>query len=522
MKRFLELLGLTALLCSCAGKLDGDDVRVEDIRDVSHDMMILGDKLEDPYTVENMSAAMASLYPVKAERVQLKPTDYYVRFLPGDESELDFLSSMGFELVDHPVDYHIVRDGDYYHDPQVPQDRITWQYALVREDFVFPPDIVWEKIDDCYLPEHDTATKSYDIDWDAVEMESYRLTGNSDLLNSATKGSSESRPSGRIAIVDPDLGPEPVGVRGVKVMCNTFVRFSTAYTDDNGCYEMKKSYSTELRYRIVFKNEKGFAIGFNNILLAASTSTLGKHGPEGVSVVLDTDADRKVYTRCAVNNAVRDYWDLCSRPDARMKTPPANLRIWLFQHLPAGCTAMMQQGCMVDGTLLGDFLGDCAWLAKMFLPDIMLGLNTCERYSDIYAMTMHECAHASHYMQVGNSWWRRLCSYVMKTFITSGFSIYGAGTEQDNDYCEIAEMWAYAFMNVQMRERYPEIGTVYGLSYWFSPQIFMYLDERGLTMNRILPALSADVTDMETLKSRLLSLYPEFKSMIMQAFSRYE
>ena len=36
------------------------------------------------------------------------------------------LQRQGFELLDHPMDYEIVREGDWYHDPGVPEGEITW------------------------------------------------------------------------------------------------------------------------------------------------------------------------------------------------------------------------------------------------------------------------------------------------------------------------------------------------------------------------------------------------------------
>ena len=49
----------------------------------------------------------------------------------------------------------------------------------------------------------------------------------------------------------------------------------------------------------------------------------------------------------------------------------------------------------------------------------------------------------------------------------------------------------------------------------------MYLDERGMNRFKIFVALTSDVHSRETLKSRLLSLYPESKSMINEAFNKY-
>ena len=114
MKTSLQFLMPVIALCACSalddGAAPGASVTAEN---VPHDMIVLGDRLEDPYSVSNIEAALVSLYPSKAGRIDLKPTDIYVRFLPRNETEYDSLVSSGIHLTDHPLDYEIVREGDY-------------------------------------------------------------------------------------------------------------------------------------------------------------------------------------------------------------------------------------------------------------------------------------------------------------------------------------------------------------------------------------------------------------------------
>ena len=140
MKRFLLFFGAAVTFLSCErvdlGTGDSSAGRYGD--DLSHDAIVLGRQLDDPYRTENVTRALAALYPTKADRVNVETTDYYVRFLPADQEEFDFLKSLGIELLDHPVDYEIVKEGDWYHDPSVEEENITWQYAVVPKDFNFP------------------------------------------------------------------------------------------------------------------------------------------------------------------------------------------------------------------------------------------------------------------------------------------------------------------------------------------------------------------------------------------------
>lgn len=518
------LAGLAVLAAASCSPLDffgkrGEIIDVEG--DLSHEMMVLGEQLENPYSVTNVEAALQSLYPTRG-RIDVHPTDLYVRFLPESDEQYQTLESLGIVLMDHPLDYRIVRDGDYYHDPDLPDDAITWQYAVVPPDFSFPEGIRHEELDPCYISDNDPATRADGIDWSEVEREAYRITGNGDLIPMLRGDSYDAtKPKGRIAIVDEDLDSEPIGVKGVRVVGNSFVKFCTAYTDDGGYYQMDRKFTSKVRYRLVFKNRKGFSIGMNLLLTPASTSALGKHSPDGVSITVDRNSERKLFCRCVVNNACRDYFEKCSEGTGSMRTPPSNLRIWLFQKMEASSTVMMQQGVGIDGNKIGEFLGVFAPLVKMFLPDITLGLEGKEDYSSIYASAIHECAHASHFAQVGREYWEKYILFVLTSFITSGGITYGVGTEKDHGYCEIGEMWAYYVQTKLFRERYPDDDRSFGTSFWFYPQIFLYLDERGIDRFRIFSSLGADVTDKDILKQKLLSLYPESRSVITQAFVRY-
>ena len=510
--------------CACIGQGALETSRPEAPEtpdaDVAHGMIVLGDQLADPYSVENMSKALAALYPTKTDRVLLPETHLYVRFLPKDDLQLRLLQKKGIELIDHPVDYEIVRDGDWYHDPTISEDRITWQYAVVPNDFVFPPFIRHEVLEKCYIPDG-MATKADGVDWEAVEREAFLRTGNAAMLPASTKAESPSaKPQGRITIVDAGLGTTE-GVKGVRVSCNTFVKFAYAYTDEEGRYAMDKSFSSKPRYRLVFQNSAGFEIGFNLLLTPASVSTLGKGEVTGLDAEITQDSERKLFSRCVVNNAGYDFYQRCKKADPAVKTPPSNLRVWLFQGLSTGCAVMMQQGVLFEELGLKKLLGEYADLLKVFLPDLTIGLKGLGSYRDIYAQAVHEFAHASHFMMAGSDFWEHYARFVVTSFVTSGFVTYGMGTEEDHGYCEVGEMWAYFCQTMLVRERYGSDSPAYGLNHWFRPQIFLMLSEAGLGPEKIFQVLSSDVTDREILQKKLKSYYPEYKSAVNQVFARY-
>ncbi len=517
----MMLMSLFLMSCSKEGMGTGQRLDYEYGRDIPHGKIVLGDRLENPYTTENITKALQSLYPTKADRVDVKTTNLYVRFLPKDEGEFEMLKGLTTDLMDHPLDFDIVKEGDWYHDAAIEDGNITWQYAVVPPDFKFP-DIRHEIIDECYIAENDPGTRSDGIDWEAVEMESYRLTGNESRIPSPLTRASKSQPSGRMTIVDEDYcGGKPVGISGVRVSCNSFVKFSHAYTDRDGYYQMDKTFSSQLRYRLVFKNEKGFAIGFNMILVPASVSTLGKSGPEGIDMTVTKDSDEKLFRRSVVNNAAYDYITRCGPDDMGVSAPPADLRIWIFNNLKSSSAVMMHHGALLESESIKRYLGDYTKLLAYFLPDVTIGTEGADDYKSIYSTTCHELAHASHFTSAGLDYWSKYIRFIMETYVKSLGKTYGDKSDRNAGYCEIGEMWAYYLESKMYKERYGGSFPTFGTSYWFRPQIFRYLDERGLGREKIFSVLDQNVISLEALKERLTMAYPEKRTVIEQVFSMH-
>lgn len=523
MKKYLKILAAALVVMSCSkGGFSGDGHTFCNDDGLEHGMIVLGGRLENPYTTTNIRKAFSKLYPSKSVS-SVSSTNYYVRFLPKDQDEYDMLIAMGVEMLDHPVDFEILKDGDYYHDPSLGEDYITWQYAVVPVDFNFP-DIRHEIIDECFISDNLPQSRADDgIDWDEVEKESFILTGNSGMIaeHASTRASSV-HPSGRITIVDEHAnGGQPFGLAGVKVMCNTFVKFSSAYTDRDGYYTIPKTFSADLRYRLVFKNEKGFAIGFNLILVPASFSTLGKAPASGLNYTVNKNSDGTLFRRSAANNAAYDYYSRCADDDMNISAPPGDMRIWLFKNISSSSAVMIHHGAIVNSASIVAYLGYYSALVKLFAPDITIGTKDNDSYRDIYDSVCHELAHASHFSQVGTDYWNKYILFVAASYLTSGGKTYGTGTEEFSGYCEVGEMWGYYVESMMHKERYGGTVPDYGTGNWFYPQIFRYLEDRGLSRSEIFAALVPEVVDKATLQQQLIRLYPKKKTVIEQVFNRY-
>ncbi|MFZ6008820.1 MAG: hypothetical protein ACOYXT_00615, partial [Bacteroidota bacterium] len=121
------------LLYSCAT----DEFNTEPAKVSRPGEIVLGKKLENPFSVKNMRDAYESIRRKDAsgraqEELDIRTTHYYVRFLPATLALYDTLTSDStIYFEDHPIDYEIDRPGDFYHDPSVPDSLPTYQYTAV-------------------------------------------------------------------------------------------------------------------------------------------------------------------------------------------------------------------------------------------------------------------------------------------------------------------------------------------------------------------------------------------------------
>jgi len=123
------------------------------------EMIKLGKKRENPYSVENIRKAYQALQADGLLRapMNIQATNLYVRFLPKTEDEYQALKKQGYELFDYPLEYERVEGGSYYHDPNLPKDGFTWIYVVLPVDYVFG-DIQYEIISELVLQDESEAS----------------------------------------------------------------------------------------------------------------------------------------------------------------------------------------------------------------------------------------------------------------------------------------------------------------------------------------------------------------------------
>lgn len=139
--------------------------------------------------VEKSKNVVAKSLQKSAEQIVIEETDLYVRFLPKDSLELNILEKDStLVLFDYPLDHEIEQDGEHYHDPELPEDQISWRYTVVKPDYQFPEEIEHEILSDLFIPENHPSytieegeksnTFNKKVTLDNLETVSLYLTGN--------------------------------------------------------------------------------------------------------------------------------------------------------------------------------------------------------------------------------------------------------------------------------------------------------------------------------------------------------
>lgn len=240
-------------------------------------MTVLGHRLENPYSVENMRKALEKLSPKTRAGItdmDIQPTHYYVKFHPRSSEELDLLVQDSTIIwYDIPLDYEIEEYGSYYRDPTIPDSLPTYQYASIevaKWPNIKKIGVDYEILSDLFIPDEDKDEEDEDgvmtrsgIKWsealaEALVEESLRLTGNdSEDYESGpqTRGRSKWRPAGRITAYDNIVGGA-IPLNYVRVRARRWFTTHIGYTNANGYYSCNGRFKRPANYSIAWETSR--------------------------------------------------------------------------------------------------------------------------------------------------------------------------------------------------------------------------------------------------------------------------
>lgn len=361
-----------------------------------------GRKTEDPYAIQNINRALKNLRSVDStiNIRQITPNNLYIRFLPGNESELELLKKdTTLVLFDYPLDGE-TREGEFSANPeQVNVASETGQYCVVPVGKTLP-DIPYEVIYEVFIPPVNDHTARNDADemptfFEELIYESARITGN--LENNDTTAyklarSAKSRwnPKGRIRVWDDLLGLY-VPLHRVNVRARWFTHVETALTDEEGYFQMN-SFRHSVNYSIKWESTL-FTIR-DGLFLQAWYNGPKKKGDWMLDI-----KDGKSEMFATIHRAAyrQFYGDNLGLDRPTLKT--------------GGRTKI----CYMHEQGTGKFLGDFS--AGGILPDIQIWGNGSKRPTNIiFGTVTHELGHQLHSQYVGNLRFFRISDIIRESW----------------------------------------------------------------------------------------------------------
>jgi hypothetical protein len=350
--------------------------------------IVLGKKLENPYSLENMEKAFAMLKEKGMitfhGQSPVRHTHSYVRFFPKDSLELEKLyADTLLDLSDIPLDVEILKSGWKYHDPSIPENQPNCQYTVVGKDYPFSNGIKHEILSELYLPELDDSANLGDMDNDHrgrfVDMlvdQSLILTKNfSDTVKVAT-GSQQRQawgPRGMVRVYDTRLG-KYVPLEGVRMRARRWFIFRHAYTDKNGYYEMRP-----------FRRRANYALFFDTPDFNVRQGTFGQawiNGPRQAAPwdVYIRDGALRFYAHVFRAGFRYHYGDI-----GGLRRPKLNIKLKIAAYDKPG---------NVQGRNIGN------WSLFGINPNIFIYRfkSGGEEFDsdEIFSSTIHEIAHSTH------------------------------------------------------------------------------------------------------------------------------
>lgn len=290
MKNIIQIIFIFTLLSSC--QIDSLEETINESKNFNEHKLssevnertsndteiVLGQQLQNPFTPTIMQTAYDNIKSSNPffTTFNVRTTHKYIKLSPSSYSELDSLiANSEIELFDHPLDYEILVDGDYYHDPAIPYDTIhpTFQYGVVSSDYDFNKiSSSYTVISDLYLPDEDPdllaiiasnpnpkpgKENPIERDMDILIDEALFLTNNLPA-SEAERGIRPPRwtPSGTLTITDNQLQSD-IGLEGAKVKIRRWFKVAIEYTDVNGNFTSGKKFRRDVRYKVKWEYSTG-------------------------------------------------------------------------------------------------------------------------------------------------------------------------------------------------------------------------------------------------------------------------
>ena len=521
--------------------------------------VILGEKLENPFSVKNMQKALNSLIEEtdelenagvskrNAEILEISPTDWYICFKVDSTQFYTLISDTTLALSQVPLDREIIQHGDYLEEFQ--KSEIKTLYTTVKPGYTNPNGIDFEILEELFIPENselysedsEVEKRSLSSDYfgdDFVSLllkKSFTITGNERFLASTSQvekrqliqGKKTSYyPEGKISF-QTTKGYEPV--KGVKiVMWRWFTRIN-AVTDKNGYF-----ISTTKLNKILIGNNVQYYMNmtgqnenqkwhldanlFGVLCFWVNEYNLGSGSPDYVEFKID--ASHKAWRQCLANNAIYDYVTYVRSEGLTL--PPNNLRIAVGDNGVACSAPLFNKYFNAEFEVLLNlaetiinyhispkvlYLSELIPPLTLLKPDIMVNCtNDYKMYYSVYSSIWHELSHGAHLQAMINNkgkdfatkYWTTVVHQEAFNSLKDMKNTYGQKGDDNWEYIALAEGWAN-FRQYKMCKKYLEFNSLTltdnKKSASYNYTLLKYKDEIYYRYGSIMYELNSIITD---------------------------
>lgn len=463
---------------------------------------VLGARFTNPYLIPNMRQAYTNL---GLSSTLATVTNLYVRFKPSSVDQLALLDSVmdaqNLEIFDTPVDYDVTYEGDYYQDPSIPEEEITWQYAVVPPNFIFPAGIQNETIAQIHIPGNNYTAVETEAEnlagipvsfsapvgaasaivkpnsagdcppgyvWDPIARRCVLQGGGSGYPPPAADASV---PAGNIYVHDTNLNTDP-GVRIARVVARRWFKIERVYTNNAGRFQFTKRFKHKVRINVKFKNDDAIVRGMRGVrlwqMLFAIKKTLGVFSGDKSNIVytfiqypnIDAKGTR-YWAGATTHNAVQEYKDYATVESIGL--PATRVKILLSNWGKGSASTPMFAKRFFNGlttefifTFLADaikpIVGGVAAVLAVLKHQVDMAVsynvNISRLTSDFIKGTIyHELTHTAQFAALGNGWYSNFATAETNEIVNnigSSYSPYGNGTNSGNSpIIALGESWAY-------------------------------------------------------------------------------
>ena len=349
--------------------------------------LVLGDKLNDPYKLDNMNNAFLELAAsgIQFPFSSVSPTGKYVRVLIHTDEELEQLESdTSIIWFEYPLDYAIAELGCSYYDPTLSDSTYSWQYGVVPIEYTFPENLYVEQIYSVFIPEDYPEYSSYSNILDLLEdvSDSKCNSENMQVAHSLTK-SSKWNPSAQVEVWD-DEEDGYVPLDGVRVIARKCTKSRYAITDELGQCTINTKFKGNVDYSIEWRrhywrivkgqyNKKTYLIG----------PTTNSSWNLSIAKSSESDYMRATIHRAAIVANYKDIWTIKRPRKSNFLGCIIKLKIRYENSNNGDVTGSTQNG---SNNLNG---ADVVIWGKNQNNELYLT-------QDVFSSTIHELAHFSH------------------------------------------------------------------------------------------------------------------------------